>query len=394
MLTVGGTGASAYGAVTDSGSETYTQDSTLAIKGMSAHYDSTVWYICGAAAGITSVTWTYGTADSASGAMMIVAHAQGIRASSCRDVAANYPSSAQSSPWASSSVTTTSANEWLVGPVFENGGNSLAASGNWSAEVEAQTGTGKMVAFFDQKVSSTGSFQNTGSDSGGQAFPAIITFAGTNSFTAMPSETNIAGDSVSRLFAHTVTPLETAAASDAIVQSASHFARLSELDVESDAVALQSGHAALMAETNVASDGLARQAAHWRGETESNTAGDSLARAARFVRTSAEANTASDSMSRLGSFARGALESDRASDSLARLAGFARQAVETGATSDSAARHSLWTRAVVESLAAGDALGATATKYLGQPRHQEDVPGRMKNGSVPGRTKTGEAPVH
>ena len=180
VITLGGAGGSAYGSVTDSGSQTYTQDATVKKTGVSGHYDFTVWYVCGSASGITYVTWTFGSGDAAVYSTMLVAHAKGVATSSCRDVAANFPSSAASTPFSSSSVTTTYANEWLVGPVFANPSSyaTMTGTGNFTAELNAENANGQTMAWLDGIVTATGSYDTTGtgSVSGSYYYPAIVTF--------------------------------------------------------------------------------------------------------------------------------------------------------------------------------------------------------------------------
>jgi hypothetical protein len=85
-------------------------------------------------------------------------------------------------------------------------------------------------------------------------------------YTASPSETNTASDSVARLGTFERGPSESLSPSDSMARMWHTSASPSETLSPSDSVVEQAAHLAGMAETNVANDSLARRAAYWRGD--------------------------------------------------------------------------------------------------------------------------------
>lgn len=180
--TSGSTTGTAYGSVTDSASQTYTQDANIRRTGIGAHQAATVWYFCGSASGVTSFTWTYGSGDGST-SRMIVAHVKGIAASSCRDTSANFPASASNTPFSSTSITPASGHaEWIVGPVISAFGTNttISATSPWTLEKgTASQPANDNLFLFDQIVPSTsGSYSVAGTGTSGTAiyFPSIIAF--------------------------------------------------------------------------------------------------------------------------------------------------------------------------------------------------------------------------
>lgn len=178
-ITTGGITGTAYGSVTDSGSQSYTQDATLRKTGIGSHFASTVWFICGSASGISSFTWTYGSGDG-NGSSLIVAHVKGIATSSCKDTSVNYPASASNTPFTSSSITpATGHNEWIVGVVATGFSDSPTLTATSPYTLKSSTVGGNPIALMDQFVISTsGTYAGagTGSFSGAIYFPATISF--------------------------------------------------------------------------------------------------------------------------------------------------------------------------------------------------------------------------
>ena len=179
-FTSGGLNGSACGSLTDSGSQVYSQDSSVQKFGVSSHYALCGWYLCGSASGITSLTWTYGSGDTKGNATLIVAHATGVATSGCRDVAANFISTS-GSPISSGSVTPSSGqNEWFVCPAWNYEGTPFSTSSPWTVRVTSTDGNGAEVSLIDQIVSSTSSsYSCPGSWTGGSVGTiAIFTFKG------------------------------------------------------------------------------------------------------------------------------------------------------------------------------------------------------------------------
>lgn len=79
----------AYVTVTDNASQNYTQDPIVKVTGEFAHYSSTLFYLCHLVAGIKSVTWTFGSGDTATYSWMAATRLKGLSAP-CADVAANF----------------------------------------------------------------------------------------------------------------------------------------------------------------------------------------------------------------------------------------------------------------------------------------------------------------
>ena len=183
-------------AVTDSASDAVAQQWKINIVGQACSSD---WKII-ASAGVTnvSVSWNTGLGN-AGGA--IVVHATGLTAS---DQASAPTTTGQGTPWTSSSVTTTSANELLVGDAdalistYVGGAqNALAVtstgwtkgyvicSGSSTAPCDLQSGNldgsnGGIVGVWYKIVSSTTTFTFAGTNNGStntyNNFPGVITY--------------------------------------------------------------------------------------------------------------------------------------------------------------------------------------------------------------------------
>jgi hypothetical protein len=163
-----GSGGTSSGSVLDSGSSSLTQDPVVRITGSLAHYDSTIFYECNVPSGVTGVTWTFGSGDTANFSWMAVAHAKVSGSSSCADVAANYGSYV-SSPFTSASTPTTNyANELLMGIVnyYSNTTITFSPTGGWIMGIQGQDREGISHAIFLQTVNATGSYAVTGTGTG------------------------------------------------------------------------------------------------------------------------------------------------------------------------------------------------------------------------------------
>lgn len=185
-----------------------------------------------------------------------------------------------------------------------------------------------------------------------QNSPGTFFTVGGTAYSASPSETNLATDTLSRL---------------------GNFLRGDS-------------------ETQSANDSLNRMGSFARGDTESFSAADALARQANYARAGAETNLAGDALNRAAVYIRAAAEQQTAADSLARMAALFRQTQETETVGDFMARTLAANRAAVEMLAVSDLLNDLwARKLIVQPWRALDVPGRPKSGAAPAPVKSGTA---
>jgi hypothetical protein len=173
-----GHGGSTQGAVSDSGGQTYTQIWTTAVNAIETGWTCSLWYLQNSASSVTWVNVSLGTSQTATYSASWVAHYKGVATTGSLDRSAAITGTALSSPWASTSVTTTSANEVLIGSSFFYTGGTLASSGSWSTLVTTTNGNGDKLGFADQIVSSTAAYQLTGTSSKSLSFPGIATFKG------------------------------------------------------------------------------------------------------------------------------------------------------------------------------------------------------------------------
>lgn len=180
VFTAGSPTGTNYGTVIDSSSTSYTQDPVLRKTGIGAHIATTSWSKCGLPAGITSVTWTYGSGDSASGSHMIVVHLKNVSAYS---TSANFPASASNTPYTSASITPTAGHAMWIGTVVQTAfgtSTTISATSPWTLRIV--TGAQPVVnsiALFDQIITSTsGSYsgQGTGTTASAMYFPGIVAY--------------------------------------------------------------------------------------------------------------------------------------------------------------------------------------------------------------------------
>jgi hypothetical protein len=171
VRTWGGPGGTAYGSVTDSAGQTYTQGPTVGITGLASHYDATIFSKCNSAAGVSWVQWTFGSGDTYSYAWMGVTHVQNL-ATSCADAAANY-TAAQGTPFTGPATGTTGyPNEFIFAPVdyYTNTGTTISATGAWAIPIQGTDASSFQHGFLTQTVSSVGSYAATGTGTGASTF--------------------------------------------------------------------------------------------------------------------------------------------------------------------------------------------------------------------------------
>jgi len=250
------------------------------------------------------------------------------------------------------------------------------------------------------------------SDASGTFATSTAAFKFTTAYTASPSESNIASDSLRRTAAFGRSDSESNTASDAIARLAGFsrgdsesntasdsIARLgvfsrgeSESNIAMDAIARLAGFGRGPAETNTASDTIARQVRFGRGDSESNTTSDAVARLAGFGRGPAETNTASDAIARQASFGRGDTESNIASDAIARQVRFGRGDSESNTTSDAVARLAGFGRGPAETNTASDAIARQASFGRGESESNPSTDGISRLASF-GRGDTESNPA-
>ena len=167
--------------VTDSASQSYTK----AFGTKNGNVNTLLFYKENSASGVTSVTVTCQTGDDKGGAIM--GHYTGVATSGSLDVTAN-PALSAGTPWSSPTVTTTQADEVLIGGVsglrISNNAD-FAASGSWTQDskllssVNFDGNNGHGMAYAHQIVSSIQTnIANTGTNtlSGVDNWPGIGTF--------------------------------------------------------------------------------------------------------------------------------------------------------------------------------------------------------------------------
>jgi peptidoglycan hydrolase-like protein with peptidoglycan-binding domain len=190
--------------VTDNKGDIYVQ--AYGTTSISGHYSSDLYYLANAPAGITTITITE-NADTAGGA--IAAHYSGVATASPLDVFSAPSKSGALSPWTSNAITTTQANDLLVGSVFATNGTAncaIGASGNWTQDASiANNGAldaanGSAMAYAHQIVYTIQTnIQNTGTDSAGNCanYAGIAAFkSGSTGTTSTISLTNSGNGSV------------------------------------------------------------------------------------------------------------------------------------------------------------------------------------------------------
>ena len=181
--------------VTDNKSDTYSAAWNVG-NAAGGNYTTAIFYSANVPSGVTSVTVN----NPAHGAGMVVNVVQysGVATSSPLDVSSDPGHTVTgTSPYASGSVTTTQASELLVGYVINLSANdTITGTSGWSAATaNTITSSGTTVGTQDRIVSSTGSYQNTGtSSSGALSYVGIATFkAGLSSDATLSNLTISAG---------------------------------------------------------------------------------------------------------------------------------------------------------------------------------------------------------
>lgn len=134
-------------------------------------------YFQNSVAGVTQVTATWGTPATS---VAIVHELGGVSTTAALDVHAALPVTPTASPWQSDPVTTTAANEILMGFAINIGtGLTFGATGGWTAgqTQEQSTPTGFTIFSEYQIVSSTQTgIRATGTVSSGNTYATIATF--------------------------------------------------------------------------------------------------------------------------------------------------------------------------------------------------------------------------
>ena len=167
-----------------------------------SQYDSFncgAFYFCNSGSGVTTVTLN-APAQSFNGNTIVYAEYSGIAASSCLDQSSILGSWTSSGTWSSSSVTTTQANELLLGLVWNQSTATLTGANGFTNEVSAQNFNPFTIGIEDRTVSSIGSYTAQGTFDVGGAEGAILTFkpTGITSDTQAPSTpTNLSATAVS-----------------------------------------------------------------------------------------------------------------------------------------------------------------------------------------------------
>jgi hypothetical protein len=238
------------------------------------------------------------------------------------------------SPVTSGSVTTTTNNDLMlmfVGDVHNRNGSSplqmsvsspfgsLACetygSGFTCTPATGDSKNGVMIAVTMQALSTAGA--SSGSitvTNPGAAMEYGVVYAAfkpaASAYTATPSETNTASDSLNRALTASRGDSETNTASDSLGCVHGMYPTLSETNTAADTLARLVQWLRSDSETNAASDSLGTvhnggAHAYSASPSETNTASDTLARLANWLRTDAETNTAGDSLARAAALWRG-----------------------------------------------------------------------------------------
>jgi hypothetical protein len=320
------------------------------------------FYTCSVKSGVSTITANF---SHASYAMVIVEEWSGQKTSGCLDKVSASASGTSSAAASNYSGTLSQANEVAVGDLWTMTGEyTFTGTNGFTNSVNvAETHYGWEQGTASRVVSATTSLQATASLSTSGSWEAfIVTYeAAGNSYTATPSESNNASDTISRLATLGRADSETNVASDAIARRVSFGRGDSESNAASDAISRLAGFGRGNSESNPASDAIARSAVYGRGGSETNSAADSLARLASFGRGDSETNVASDLIARSGVFGRGDTETSTVADSIARSAVYGRGDSETNNTADSLARLAGFGRGDSESNPASDAVASLET---------------------------------
>ena len=318
-------------------------------------------YILSAAGGATSVSWTWnwGTVSGASPLYYIdvelveVKPSTGYAAAFDKGSGVIYATGVSGSNCQSCALPSLSINgssDYILGWGWFDNADPTGPGSPWTnpADLSGQTYSGYIGALNQSSGPSVS--LNQGASSEAVTFAIAFTASSSgNTYTATPSETNTASDSLGRVLGTKRGDTETNTASDALARL------LNALRGDS--------------ETNLSTDGLGRVGALVRGDSETNTASDSItgmknSGAHAYNASPSETNTASDTLGRLAAFLRGDSESNSSVDGLGRLASWLRADAETNTASDSVSRATaLWRGNVIALYWQPTAAGSGNSSY-------------------------------
>jgi hypothetical protein len=166
--------------VSDSASDTFTTFGQL--SGVATHDTIGIAYLLGTASGLSTVTLT---AAGSNACRLVVEHVKRSAGSWAVDQSNPASATGKATPWASGTVTTTVANEYLIGGVeayHASGGNcALAASGSWTGHNNGTQSTDIMlldqaVTSIQTNIAATGTTATCATFGGAGNYPEIITF--------------------------------------------------------------------------------------------------------------------------------------------------------------------------------------------------------------------------
>jgi hypothetical protein len=297
-----------------------------------------IWYLLSAPSGKTTMTITYSASAANTEAMYYEVQNPSGGSWALDTGAANNTTGTVSGGLATgAAITTTGRTDFMAAIV----GVSTSVSANPEIGNEF-TNSGVIFANTSDAATSlltTSAAAHTPvwSDASGTFATSTAAFKFTTAYTASPSESNIASDSLARTAAFGRSDSDSNTASDALARRVAFGRGDSENNTASDSIARLGVFSRGESESNIAMDAIARLAGFGRGPAETSTASDAIARQASFGRGESESTPSTDGISRLASFGRGDTESNPASDSIARAAAFGRSAGETNIASDTLA---------------------------------------------------------
>jgi hypothetical protein len=154
--------------MTDSASQSYTEDVIVNHGLAGGHQDFTCWFMANSLSGVTSVIWTLDTSDSASNSALVGGHYKKTPAAAfTQDQKSNF-NTQQATPVTGPSETIGHAPEVMIAPMYINGSvagcNDKAATGisGWTAEIYGTENSGGSAnVFMDQIVTSSGTYAPT-----------------------------------------------------------------------------------------------------------------------------------------------------------------------------------------------------------------------------------------
>ena len=188
-----GEGGATQGSVTDSGSQTYTQISTL--SGLGSHYVCSLWYVQNSAASVSWINVSTGSGENATYEASWVAHYTGVATSGALDQTTPLINT-NSTSWASSPIPVNCTGELLIGADFNDDNGSfdsptLASSGSWSTMSTELDGADDVIGFADWIGPTLGNQQFTGTGTGG-----AFNLTGIASFKSATSSCGVVLDAV------------------------------------------------------------------------------------------------------------------------------------------------------------------------------------------------------